>query len=136
MELLGENLADISHLPFSHHSVGTLNREDGRPVPLEMLNAADEVELAKLQNNYKLPLYQARVVNAAESDPEIVAALKYNPAVQAMSNPELAACSIAFYDPCQIRYHRNQGILGSSYEINLFMCPTTDGNSRVFLFTG
>ena len=29
-ELLGENLADISHLPFSHHSVGTLNRVDGR----------------------------------------------------------------------------------------------------------
>ena len=43
-ELLGENLADISHLPFSHHSVGTLNRGDGRPVPLEMLSEAERAK--------------------------------------------------------------------------------------------
>ncbi|KAL7546528.1 hypothetical protein ACHAWF_009940, partial [Thalassiosira exigua] len=137
LEYLGENLADISHLPFSHHSVGTLNREDGRPVPLEMLSAAEKVETAKLQNNpiVNLPFSQTRVVNAAEHDPEIVAAHMYNPDVRARADPELASSTIGFFDPCHIRYHRNQGIPGSSYEINLFMCPTTEGNSRVFLFT-
>ena len=49
-ELLGENLADISHLPFSHHSVGTLNRADGR---LEML-----------QNLQKLILQSYRTIRA------------------------------------------------------------------------
>ena len=136
-ELLGENLADISHLPFSHHSVGTLNRVDGRPVPLTMLTEAAKFDTAKLQNNEgkQLPLYQARVENAADHDPEIVAAFKYNPAVQAEADPKQATSTVSFYEPSHIRYHRNQGIPGSSYEIDLFMCPTTEGNSRVFLFT-
>jgi len=140
-ELLGENLADISHLPFSHHSVGALNRGDGRPVPLEMISGAEKRITAKLQGNNhddgggKLPLYQARVKNASEHDPEIVAALKYNPALQAVADNTKATCTIGFFDPCHIRYHRNQGIPGSSYEIDLFMCPTAEGRSRVFLFT-
>lgn len=137
MEYLGENLADVSHLPFSHHSVGALNREDGRPVPLEMLTKDGKIEAAKFQKNQidKLPLYQVKVIDAAEHDPEIVAALKYNPAVQAAADPDKAYCTIGFFDPCHVRYHRNQGIEGASYEINLFMCPTTEGNSRVFLFS-
>jgi len=136
-ELLGENLADISHLPFSHHSVGTLNRVDGRPVPLDMLTEAAKVDTARIQHNEgkALPLYQARVENAAEHDPEIVAAFKYNPDVQATADTSKATSTLAFFDPSHIRYHRNQGIQFGSYEIDLFMCPTTEGNSRVFLFT-
>jgi pheophorbide a oxygenase len=136
-ELLGENLVDVSHLPFSHHSVGTLNRDDGRPVPLEMLSEDAKIDTAISQNNRggSLPIYQARVVNAAEHDPEIVAALKYNPDVKSVADPKLATSTVGFYEPCHVRYHRNQGISGSSYEVNLFMCPTTEGNSRVFLFT-
>jgi pheophorbide a oxygenase len=136
-ELLGENLLDISHLPFSHHGVGTLNREDGRPVPLEMLSEGAKVDTATSQNNPpgSLPMYQARVANAADHDPEIVAALKYNPEVRSVADPKLATSTIGFYEPCHVRYHRNPGIPGASYEIDLFMCPTTEGNSRVFLFT-
>mmetsp|Transcript_45548 Transcript_45548/g.110835 ORF Transcript_45548/g.110835 Transcript_45548/m.110835 type:complete len:385 (+) Transcript_45548:171-1325(+) len=37
-ELLGENLLDLSHLPFSHHSVGGLDRESGGPIPFVMLS--------------------------------------------------------------------------------------------------
>ena len=58
--------------------------------------------------------YQARVENAAEHDPEIVAAFKYNPDVQAAADPNKATSTLAFFDPSHIRYHRNQGIpLGS-----------------------
>ena len=108
-------------------------------MPLEMLSEAERAKTSIMKNNNlndaKLPLYQARVKNAAEHDPEIVAALKYNPMVQAQADPKSATSTIAFFDPCHIRYHRNQGIPGSSYEINLFMCPTTVGSSRIFLFT-
>ena len=134
-ELLGENLLDISHLPFSHHGVGALNRGDGRPVPLVMLSEDAKVDAALSQNNDggSLPIYQARVTNAAESDPEIVATLKYNPDVGSVADPKLATSTLGFYEPCHVRYHRNAGIPGSSYEVNLFMCPTAEGNSRVFL---
>lgn len=136
MELLGENLLDISHLPFSHHSVGALNRQDGAPVPLVKMSHAEKQQLAaRLQNAQgPLPAFQARVVNAAEHDPEIVAALK-NPLVQHKADPAAATSCLGFYAPAHVRYHRNPGIPGSSYEINLFMCPTSAGNSRVFLFT-
>lgn len=101
-----------------------------------MLTESAKVDTAKLQNNKgKLPTYQTRVINASEHDPEIVAALKYNPLVQAEADLSLATSTIGFFEPSHLRYHRNQGIPGSSYEINLFMCPTTAGNSRVFLFT-
>ena len=137
MEYLGENLADISHLPFSHHSVGSLNREDGCPVPLEMLTETQRLETAQSYNDNinKLPIFQSSVVDAAQHDPEIVAAWKSNPRVQANADPKLASSTLAFFDPCHIRYHRNPGQKGSSYEINLYMCPTTAGKSRVFLFT-
>ena len=136
VEYLGENLADISHVPFSHHSVGALNRKDGRPVPLEMLSSRQKLETAESYHDDPtiLPLFQAQVVNAADHDPELVAALTYNPMVAAQAKPELACSTVAFFDPCHIRYHRNPGIPGSSYEINLYMCPTSAGNSRVFLF--
>ncbi|CAB9529544.1 TIC 55, chloroplastic [Seminavis robusta] len=135
-EYLGENLVDASHLPFSHHSVGALNRNDGRPVPLHMLSHSERVELShKLDNGQdQLPLFQARVENAAQHDPEIVAALK-NPIVANQSDPALAMSHIGFFEPCNVRYHRNAGIPGNSYEIQLFMCPTGAGKSRVFLFT-
>lgn len=135
-ELLGENLVDISHLPFSHHSVGGLNRIDGRPVPLKMLSRSESLQASKSQNGHGavLPLFQAQVINATEHDPEIVAMLK-NPEAKTKSDPSLALATVGFFDPCHVRYHRNPGIQGSSYEINLFLCPTSAGKSRVFLFT-
>eukprot|EP00567_Pseudictyota_dubia_P012713 CAMPEP_0197453320 /NCGR_PEP_ID=MMETSP1175-20131217/34592_1 /TAXON_ID=1003142 /ORGANISM="Triceratium dubium, Strain CCMP147" /LENGTH=615 /DNA_ID=CAMNT_0042986571 /DNA_START=88 /DNA_END=1935 /DNA_ORIENTATION=+ len=133
MEFLGENLVDISHLPFSHHSVGALNRNDGRPVPLKMLSESEREEVStKRGGGSRLPLFQAEVIDAANHDPEVVAARK-NPALQ--SDPDIAVSTVGFFDPCHVRYHRNPGVLGSSYEINLFMCPKSGGESRVFLHT-
>ena len=88
-EYLGENLADVSHLPFSHHSVGALNREDSCPIPLELLSEAEKLDVAKLHKNEdkRLSTFQVRVVNAGEHDPEIVAALKYNPQSSPKLNP-------------------------------------------------
>ena len=136
MELLGENLVDISHLPFSHHSVGSLNRDDGRPVPLKILSTKEkEMVAAKQKSTNVLPLFQSQVIDAADHDPELVAAWKSNPQVQNQGDKSQAVATVAFYDPCHIRYYRNPGLVGGSYEINLFMSPITTGKARVFLFT-
>jgi len=154
MELLGENLVDISHLPFSHHKVGGLRRQDGRPVPLKMLSQSQRQTIAQqmvqlyhdpnhnnpstsLTQALVVPTYQATVLDAARHDPELVSAFHQNPFLQQYAQKEAAVSHVGFFAPHHVRYHRNPGVLseqgGRAYEIQLFMCPTTAGKSRVFL---
>ena len=35
-EMLAENVVDVSHLPFAHHGVGSLKRDSGKPLPLQL----------------------------------------------------------------------------------------------------
>jgi len=149
VELLGENLLDLSHLPFSHHSVGTLNRDIGGPLPLRMLSEQEreceaqwELEYAKHaaandngnnDNDKKentavvLPMFQVEVVDAPKHDP-VFLGMKSR-----LTIPDNATCTIAFYDPCHVRYRRNIPGRGATH-VELFMTPTSAGRSRVVLF--
>jgi pheophorbide a oxygenase len=116
-ELLGENLLDLSHLPFSHHGVGGLTRDLGGPLSFKMLSASQ-----KSEDN---PLYEAILKDAASSDPQFKAM---------PSPPPDAALNLGFYEPSHVRYTR-QIIPGqaSSY-VSLYFCPSSNSKSRVFLF--
>jgi phenylpropionate dioxygenase-like ring-hydroxylating dioxygenase large terminal subunit len=46
LELLGEKLLDVSHLPFSHHSVAGFDRDDTRPLNLRSLSLQERTERA------------------------------------------------------------------------------------------
>ena len=35
-EMLAENVVDVSHLPFAHHGVGALKRDNGKPLALQL----------------------------------------------------------------------------------------------------
>lgn len=137
MELLGENLLDLSHLPFSHHSVGGLDRELGGELPLRMMSEKERTEYAKweeefLDDNgttYDVPLHQAEVLNASDTDPIfLVIANRFPSGVS-----ESANATIAFFEPCHVRYRRER-LPGSVGHVELFMCPTSAGRSRVFLW--
>ena len=134
IELLGENLADLSHLPFSHHSLGSLKRDLGGPLPLRMLSESEkkkeaeswEAEYTKwaVTDAPILPKFQVEVVNASSHDPIFLG----RPNV-----PETSSCTIGFYEPCHIRYRRNITGQGAIH-VELFTIPTKAGYSRVILF--
>lgn len=126
MELLGENLLDLSHLPFSHHSVGSLDRDLGGPLPLRMLSESERIELAVDED--AVPLFQAEVQNAPEHDPVFMALSKSMGPL-----PDNSTTTIAYFEPCHVRYHR-VGLGGKAVDVQLFMCPISAGKSRVFLF--
>mmetsp|Transcript_4948 Transcript_4948/g.6394 ORF Transcript_4948/g.6394 Transcript_4948/m.6394 type:complete len:376 (+) Transcript_4948:69-1196(+) len=88
-ELLGENLLDLSHLPFSHHSVMSLQRDLGGPLPFKMLS--------KDEKSSDKPLFEAILENAANTDPTF----KSIP-----STPNNATLNLGFYEPCHVRYTR------------------------------
>jgi pheophorbide a oxygenase len=113
-ELLGENLLDLSHLPFSHHSVGNLDRNLGGPLPFKMLSAS--------QKSSDNPLYEAILEDAANTDPQF----KKNPLT-----PADASLNLGFYEPSLVRYTRNSTM---ETRIVAFFCPTSASKSRVFLF--
>jgi pheophorbide a oxygenase len=113
-ELLGENLLDLSHLPFSHHSVGNLDRDLGGPLPFKMLSAS--------QKSSDNPLYEAILEDAANTDPQF----KGSP-----STPADASLNLGFYEPSHVRYTRKSTMDSS---VVLFFCPTSASKSRVFLF--
>lgn len=119
-ELLGENLLDLSHLPFSHHGVGGLKRDLGVELKFKMLSTS--------QKSPDAPLYEAELENAATSDPIW---LGFSRPI-----PSEARLNLGFYDPCHVRYTR-QTVPGddsqNSYVI-LYLCPTAANASRVFLF--
>jgi pheophorbide a oxygenase len=122
MELLGENLLDLSHLPFSHHSVGKLKRELGQELQLK------RVSVPRQPADGSRPLYQAEVQNAGEQDP-IFAGL-HDPA----ANRREWQSHISFYHPCHVRYERNRGGSRQANHVELFMCPLAAGRSRVFVY--
>jgi len=136
-ELLGENLSDLSHLPFSHHSVGLLKREIGGPLPLRMLSTLEKLEHAEWEKEYTqhagtdvspcLPRFQVEVVDAVKHDPFLLSVSTFFPC------PESSTCTIGFYEPCHIRYRRCIPGL-SNQHVELFAMPTKAGHSRVFLF--
>jgi pheophorbide a oxygenase len=136
VEFLGENLADLSHLPFSHHSVGNLRRGLGGPLPFRMLSETEKRHVAQQEVNdvpqesaasaYAktpvLPRYQVDLPKAGQFDP----ILKSNPGA---AN---ATLQVAFYDPCHVRYRRAGSLFGN-FNVELFFCPLDSGRSRVFL---
>jgi phenylpropionate dioxygenase-like ring-hydroxylating dioxygenase large terminal subunit len=138
MELLGENLLDLSHLPYSHHALGSLNREDGGPLPLRMLTKKEKMNRAEWETDYAkhgygttgyLPEFQVEVVNATSYDP-IFVSTKRSGFADVSDN---ATCTISYYEPCHARYRRVQpGI--SAQHVELFMVPTNAGQSRVILY--
>uniref|UniRef100_A0A7S2ET22 Rieske domain-containing protein n=1 Tax=Trieres chinensis TaxID=1514140 RepID=A0A7S2ET22_TRICV len=119
-ELLGENLLDLSHLPFSHHGVGNLDRELGCPLPFRVLPASE-----KSKDN---PLYEVILEDAANTDPTY----KGFP----VPVPPDASLNLGFYDPCHVRYTRQRvpGDENTASVVALYMCPTLMNKSRVFLF--
>jgi len=133
MEILGENLLDLSHLPFAHHSVGQLDRSMGKELPTRMLSLEERKKNANWETAFGenpsmvLPRAQAEITQAAAHDPIFVGS--YNP-----RTPEVFknwTTTIGYYDPCHVRYQRYRG---STSTVELFMCPTSEGRSRVFLF--
>eukprot|EP00547_Thalassionema_nitzschioides_P010851 CAMPEP_0194258942 /NCGR_PEP_ID=MMETSP0158-20130606/42441_1 /TAXON_ID=33649 /ORGANISM="Thalassionema nitzschioides, Strain L26-B" /LENGTH=157 /DNA_ID=CAMNT_0038998535 /DNA_START=1 /DNA_END=471 /DNA_ORIENTATION=- len=108
-ELLGENLLDLSHLPYSHHSVGSLDRKFGGPLPFKMLS-----QQQKSDDN---PLFEAFLENASSTDP----------AHLSMGGPSNATTNLGFYDPCHVRYTRNKppGNPNPKNYVVLYMCPTS-----------
>lgn len=135
-ELLGENLLDLSHLPFAHHSVGGLNREIGGALPLRMLSEREKKMETEWELEYEkkgfgsqstvLPRYQVEVVDAIKHDPFLVGAAKSGRPV-----PDDSTCTIAFHEPSHVRYRRQ---MGYASHVELFMTPTRAGHSRVVLF--
>jgi len=137
MELLGENLLDLSHLPYSHHSLGFLNRDLGGPLPLRMLSETEKEKEAEWEMKYEkcaggkpppvLPIFQVEVINASKCDPILLGFSKLFPV------PANSTCTIGYYAPCHVRYRRVISGRGSQH-VELFMAPTKAGESRVFLF--
>lgn len=141
MELLGENLLDLSHLPFSHHSVGGLDRNMGGELPLRMMSEKERIEYAKWEEEFwddkrrskkydvVVPLHQAEVGNAKDTDPIFrVIAERFPSGVS-----ENANATISFFEPCHVRYRRER-LPGTYGHVELFMSPTSAGRSRVFLW--
>mmetsp|Transcript_17413 Transcript_17413/g.31489 ORF Transcript_17413/g.31489 Transcript_17413/m.31489 type:complete len:409 (+) Transcript_17413:3-1229(+) len=141
MELLGENLLDLSHLPFSHHGVGKLQRDMGGELPLRVMGGQERVDYARWEEefgatskghdgtNYAVPLYQVEILNATQNDPMFlsIAAMLPNGV-----SPD-ANGTIAFFEPCHVRYRRER-VSGTFGHVELFMSPTSAGKSRVFLW--
>lgn len=130
MELLGENLLDLSHLPFSHHSVGGLDRQMGGELPLRMMSEKERIEYAKWEGpNPNVPMHQAEVGNAKDTDPIFLSIAKRFPSGVSDS----ANATISFFEPCHVRYRRER-LPGTYGHVELFMSPTSAGKSRVFLW--
>lgn len=134
MELLGENLMDLAHLPFSHHSVGGLDREFGGELPLRVMSEQERVDYATWEKefgneDYSVPLYQVEVVNATQTDPILLLIANRFPS----GVSDTASATISFFDACHVRYRR-EPTPGNFGHVELFMSPTGAGKSRVFLW--
>lgn len=140
-KILGENLLDLSHLPYAHHSVGSLNRTMGGALPTRMLSLAKRKKCEEWQTEFHkngkekqeivLPTFQAELVDPAKHDPMFKAMLTR----MKVADPTKLSTTVAYYDPCHVRYRR-QTTSGprSALHVELFMCPTSEGRSRVFLY--
>lgn len=84
-------------------------------------------------NNNKtmvLATFQAEIVNASIHDP-LFKAFANAGIAGAGAPPKDWTTTIAYYDPCHVRYRRWRG---TASHVELFLCPTSQGRSRVFLF--
>jgi len=138
MELLGENLVDLSHLPFAHHSVGGLKRGLGKELPTRMLSQSEKVVNAAWEKEYHsedhqvvLPRFQVEIAEAAKHDPILQMIRQRKDPGEAVT--DTWTCTIAYFDPSHVRYRREREP-GSAGHVELFLCPTSQGRSRVFLF--
>lgn len=130
-ELLGENLLDLSHLPFSHHGVGGLSRAEGGELELRPLPAPPPAQPASEHSGTPpKPHFAAFVLAPAAYDPVLKSIAARFPA---MVDVELASTNISFYGPHHVRYERRVRA-GAAFNVELFLCPTSGGRSRVFLF--
>lgn len=121
-ELLGENLLDVSHLPFSHHGVGGLAREAGGSLELRPLPPSPPAPGAAR--------FSAAVLQPARDDPVLKGMAAAFPS---MVDSAAASVNISFFAPQHVRYERRPRP-GAAANVELFLCPTAQGRSRVFLF--
>lgn len=158
-ELLGENLLDVSHLPFSHHGVGGLAREAGGSLELRPLPpsppapGAARFSAAVLQPARDDPVLKGMAAafpsasepsenlprqpeNASETRPRGTATRDPSsppPCFPQMVDSAAASVNISFFAPQHVRYERRPRP-GAAANVELFLCPTAQGRSRVFLF--
>ena len=90
-------------------------------------NAEWEKEYYSNANDIVLPTLQAEIVDAAKHDP----IFKSSPEIGADVDPKTWTTTIAYFNPCHVRYRRWRGSAG---HVELFLCPKSEGRSRVFLF--
>lgn len=135
MEFLGENLADLSHLPFSHHSVGSLRRDLGGPLPFRMMSETEKRQVALLEYkimNGEVPTTLPETAVIPRFQVNLPEAGKYDPMFKANQHISNATLQVGFYEPCHIRYRRTGSRIGD-FNVELFLCPLDSGRSRVFL---
>ncbi|CAB9530575.1 Pheophorbide a oxygenase [Seminavis robusta] len=77
-----------------------------------------------------IPTFQAEVVDAAQYDPILMRQAKASGDVAVTKS---WTTTIGYFGPSHVRYRRDRGDQGEVH-VELFLCPTTEGKSRVFLF--
>ena len=131
-ELLGENLLDLSHLPFSHHGIGSLNRDKGGPVPFRSLSVEERKQVCideqQQQQQGVASLLRPALFQGALQDAHV-----NDPILKSMKPSPNATCLCGFYEPSHVRYYRVSRP-GAASTVELFLCPTSAGKSRVILF--
>lgn len=150
IEILGENLLDLSHLPYAHHSVGGLQRELGKELPTRMLSQQEKIDYAEWEQQQQqpggnnnvgvegvepgpvVPTLQAEILQAANHDPIFKSFLRR--AQQPPNNAPDWKTTVGFWSPNHVRYRRTRGSPDTAFHVELFLCPRTEGRSRVFLF--
>ena len=137
-ELLGENLLDLSHLPYSHHGVGGLDRfSTGGPLPFRMIKETEKTQDyvtidydgdgdGESSNAVLKPLYEVELDDASNTDPIFLGMKSIKSTRGKVSVPESAKLRLGFYQPCHVRYTRDGlGTPFSGSQVVLYFCPTS-----------
>jgi len=127
-ELLGENLLDLSHLPFSHHGIGSLNRDKGGPIPFRPLSVEERKQVCIDEQQQGFVSLRPALFQGALQDANV-----NDPVLKSMKPSPNATCLCGFYEPSHVRYYRVSRP-GAASTVELFFCPTSEGKSRVILF--
>lgn len=140
MELVAENLLDLSRLPFSLHDIAGIDRSQATYMAMELIPAPGTLEQTRssflssskpvaptppMPKEPPSPLFSAKVLNAAISDP----------VYRSMRTlvPKESSVVVSFFAPNHIRIHRERG-KGVSSATEVFLCPIAAGKTRVFFF--
>jgi len=141
-ELLGENVIDMAHLPFSHHNVLSDRDKAGVPLPLRMLSMEEkeqvwEKEITSVYANATdsaedkvLPAYQVEIQKGLAQFTDPIIAINF---MGKNEGDENSTSYLGFYPPSHIRYHRTpkSNLAGNT---ELFVCPQSAGRCRVLIF--